>query len=127
MPQNKFALGRYQLIDALLRKNGYVKSRTIAEVCRKRIGYSISVRTVQLDIEAMRHDPLLGYFAPIEYCQRRKAFYYSEPDYTLSPIRFTEKEVLLMEDILALCSAHNLTKYYEDLRPLIQKMRIYIH
>ena len=91
MPQNKFALARYSVIDAMLRRNDYVKTSSIVKKCIESTGYKVSARTIQLDIEAMRYDPFLGYNAPISYNSRHKAYYYEDRSYMLYPftcIRF---------------------------------------
>jgi hypothetical protein len=72
MAQNKFALARYCMIDNLLNKHEYVKTAYIAEICRRKLKCSITQRTIQMDIDAMRNDSFLGYFAPIEYCPAGK-------------------------------------------------------
>lgn len=71
MPQNKHALIRYYIIDDLLHQYEYVKSLFIANVCYKKTGLKVSQRTIQLDIEAMKHDSFLRFYAPIEYCKKK--------------------------------------------------------
>lgn len=101
MPQNKFAIARYRIINELLNKHEYVKSSAIADTCRYKIGFSISLRTIQKDIESMRHDPLLGLFAPIEYCSRRKAYYYSDHISTASYfLYFSQEEIATLQKII---------------------------
>ncbi len=100
MPQNKFALARYRIIDAMLRRHDYVTSTQLAERCSLRTGYPISRRTIQLDLQAMRHDPFLGYNAPIGYCTRRKAWFYEVRDFALHPFAFTDDELALLEGLV---------------------------
>lgn len=100
MPQNKFALARYRIIDAMLRRYDYVTSAQLVEGCAQRTGFRLSRRTIQLDIEAMRHDPFLGYYAPIGYCTRRKAYFYEQRDYVLHPFAFTDAELALLEGLV---------------------------
>lgn len=101
MPQNKFALARYRIIHELLNKHEYVKSSTIADTCRYKIGFSISLRTIQKDIESMRYDPLVGLFAPIEYCSRRKAYYYSDGMNNASYfLFFSQEEIATLQKII---------------------------
>ncbi len=108
MPQNKFAIARYRLIDSMLRRNDYVKTREIVERCSERTGFRVSRRTIQLDIETMRFDPFLDYNAPIGYCPRRKAWFYDDPCYRLearsgqtpAPFSFTPEEIAALEWLL---------------------------
>jgi len=99
VPQNKHALIRYHIIDCLLRQYDFVKTAFIAGYCYEKIGYKVSQRTIQLDIDAMRYDSFLRYFAPIEYCKKRKAYYYTHQDYQLLPFQFANKEILLLEHV----------------------------
>jgi predicted DNA-binding transcriptional regulator YafY len=125
MPQNKFALARYCMIDSLLNKYEYVKTAYIVEICRRKLKCSITQRTIQMDIEAMRNDSFLGYFAPIEYCLRRKAYYYRVADFRLYPHRFSNKEVSLMQNLLILMQNHILNEDYELLEKIVTKIRMY--
>lgn len=98
MPQNKFALARYRLIDETLRKRTYAKTAEIVELCKKQLGMKVTSRTIQMDMEAMRNDPFLGCFLPISYCNRRKAYYYAEntAGYFLS-FYLTEQELRTLQ------------------------------
>lgn len=54
-----------------------------------------SKRTVQLDIEEMRHNTELGINAPIEYSKQSRTYFYSNPDYSLLELieqRFYSKD-----------------------------------
>ncbi|MDR1708068.1 MAG: hypothetical protein LBR46_08680 [Prevotella sp.] len=125
MPQNKFALARYCMIDSLLNKHEYVKTAYIVEICRRKLKCNITQRTIQMDIEAMRNDSFLGYFAPIEYCRRKKAYYYGEDDFRLFPHRFSNKEVSLMQNLLVLMRNYILDDDYESLKEIIAKIEMF--
>ena len=99
MPQNKHALIRYHIIDSLLRRNEYVKTSYIVLSCQEKTGYKVSQRTIQMDIDAMRHDSFLRFFAPIEYCKKRKAYYYLHREFCLMPFQFANEEIQLLEHI----------------------------
>lgn len=98
MPQNKFAIARYRIIDALLRRHAYVKTSAIVEQCLHRVGFRVTARTIELDIAAMRDDELLGYFAPIGYDTRLRAFYYTEP-YPGPGVLFSGREITLLHHV----------------------------
>ncbi len=106
MPQNKFAIARYAVIDELLKKNTYVKTSTIAETCKRNLGYEVSQRTIQLDLNSMKDDPFLGFFAPIDYCTKRKAFYYKDADYQFGFQQLNLTEVDLLENVCNIASRH---------------------
>ncbi|MDR2907427.1 MAG: hypothetical protein LBU91_05515 [Bacteroidales bacterium] len=125
MPQNKFALARYRLIDAMLRHNEYVKTSAIVETCFERTGYKVSRRTIQLDIEAMCFDTFLGYYAPIGYCPRRKAYYYEDRSYRLHPFSFTKEEVTSLEWLLNVVAKKKIADHYAVLHRLLKKIKLY--
>ncbi|WP_300662374.1 hypothetical protein [Fluviicola sp.] len=106
MPQNKFALARYAVIDELLKKNTYVKTSTIKETCKRDLGYEVSQRTIQLDLSSMKNDSFLGLFAPIEYCNKRKAYYYRDSDYQFGYQQLKLSEVHLLENVCSIASRH---------------------
>lgn len=98
MPQNKFALARYRVIDSMLRKQKFVKTSAVVEYCRRLLGYSVSKRTIELDLAAMREDELLGFFAPIGYDTSRKAFFYTE-SFALFPDGLSRRDIELLREI----------------------------
>mgnify|MGYP006209205139 FL=1 len=106
MPQNKFAIARYAVIDELLRKHTYVKSSAIAETCKKNLGYEVSQRTIQLDLNSMKDDTFLGFFAPIDYCQKRKAYFYKDADYQFGYQQLNVSELDLLENVCNIASRH---------------------
>lgn len=106
MPQNKFALARYAIIDELLKKNNYVKTSTIAETCKRNLGYQVSQRTIQMDLHSMKNDSFLGLFAPIDYCNKRKAYYYIDSDYEFTFQQLNLSEVDLLENACSIASRH---------------------
>jgi hypothetical protein len=106
MPQNKFAIARYAIIDELLQKNPYVKTSFITETCKRNLGYEVSQRTIQLDLNSMKNDPFLGFLAPIEYCSKRKAYYYRDSDYQFGYQQLNLTEVDLLESVCNIASIH---------------------
>ena len=123
MPQNKYALARYKLIDQIFRRNSYVKTTQIVDLCRYELGYSVSQRTIQLDLCAMKEDAFLGIYAPIEYCRKRKSYYYTKRDFTLNPLSFTDEEVDLLETICTVMAADLGGKDIQALHVIVDKMK----
>ncbi len=76
-------LNRYEIIDNLLQGGNLVTTKNILEEL-KRVDIECSDRQIQKDIGAMRDSPTLGYFAPIEKNNFPRAWYYSNPDYSIS-------------------------------------------
>jgi predicted DNA-binding transcriptional regulator YafY len=126
MPQNKFALARYRIIDSMLRNNDYVKTSTIALNCFNRIGFHVSQRTIQQDIEAMRYDSLLGYNAPISYCSRLKAYYYEDRKYMLYPFSFSQTELTVLENIIEVCPFCDKAQCHDTLCNITEKIKFHM-
>lgn len=124
MPINKYAFARYYLIDATLRKMNYVKTSYLVEICNYKLGYSISQRTIQKDLDTMKNDPFVGIFAPIEYCKKRKAYYYSDTDFTLVPLNFSKDEIELLLIILDYLKNKVRNEHLKILDQCIHKIKI---
>lgn len=125
MAQNKYALARYYIIDNLLHRYKYVKTAYIVECCQEKTGYTVSPRTIQMDIEAMKNDSFLGFYAPIEYCTKNKAYYYIQPDYTLSPFSIHSNEIRMLEELLEIVKCKINSEYYYLIKRIIQKIKFH--
>ena len=66
----------------------------------------ISDRTFYSDIEHMRYNTKLAWFAPIEFCTVRQAYYYKVPGYSISKVHLTDElrqALILMHHIFEQC------------------------
>lgn len=94
MPINKDAYSRYKAIDQYLRQVDYAKTSRLSEICTERLGIPVSKRTIQKDIKDLKEDTVLQIYAPIEYCNRKKAYYYPENVNDIFPaIELNEEEI----------------------------------
>ncbi|MEG2070604.1 MAG: hypothetical protein RR034_04445 [Bacteroidales bacterium] len=67
----------------MLRERDYVTTIEIVDQCKEILGFRITRRTIQLDMEAMKYDEFLAFFAPIEYDKSVRGYYYTEiPSYS---------------------------------------------
>jgi len=123
MPQNKYAIARYRLIDKILRTTGYAKTSDLAKTCMKKLGYSISQRTIQMDLHAMRYDPFVGIFAPIEYCKKRKCYYYTHTNFSLTFLNFTENELKVLIYLSKYLNGKIDNNYYIIFQNCIKKIK----
>jgi len=89
MPINKDALVRYRVINKYL-INKFKKNptkETLIEACREALGVAyISQRTFEKDLQEMRYNEELGYFAPIVFDKKEKGYKYSEEGYSIDKI-----------------------------------------
>lgn len=123
MPENKFAIARYKLIDRILRKTDYVKTSLLVEVCERELGYSVTQRTIQSDLEAMKHDTYLRFFAPVEYCKKRKAYYYSHTDFNLFTPRFSAQELEVLSLVNKLICGQISEEYHLIFNDIVERIK----
>ena len=123
MPLNKYSLARYQLIHKLLSTKEFVKTSEIVAACKERLGFSVTRRTIQLDLQAMMNDQFLGVFAPISYCTSRKSYYYHDPAYTFQYAQFADHEIELVERMKRRWQAHLSEQERVSLRNILKKMQ----
>lgn len=134
MATNKHAIIRYRVIDQCLRNiDGTWNWKTLAEACSKEIQKStgdkktLSERTIKGDIQAMRLDDRLGYFAPIEYDRKEKSYYYSDRNYSIteSPLNKTDSQEL--KQVISLLRQFTGFKHLEGIDNIIHKLELMVY
>ncbi len=111
MPINRSVLMRIRTIDACLRRRNRLWTiEDLRQACEDALyDYeginSVSLRTVQRDIELMRSDKL-GYYAPI-VVKERKYYTYSDPEFSITQLPLSEW------DLAELSSAIDIIKNYQ--------------
>jgi predicted DNA-binding transcriptional regulator YafY len=95
---NKNAKKRYQVINQCLTRKAtkYCSTEYLLEKLAEH-DLNINARTLRYDLEAMRYDKSLSYFAPIVYCKINKGYYYSDPNYSIEQLKLTEKQIRALE------------------------------
>ena len=95
MPKNKDAVSRYRWIDERLRNKRLKKPslEDLIEFVSKKMDKTISVRTIQKDIQDMRHDPELNYNAPIIYDRTSGTYHYEDDTYSIGNIPIDEADL----------------------------------
>lgn len=115
MPVNKDALTRYRVINQCLRNkfHRFPSKQYLADCCREVLGVkSLSVRTIEKDIDDMRYNESLGYLAPIKYSIKHRGYFYENENYSI------DKLPLGADDADALVYAASLLSHYKDLEIL---------
>jgi hypothetical protein len=99
MPASNYAAVRHRIIN-LCFTSRTKKYWTIEEVLEKleENDISISRRTLERDLEVLRHDDRLKYYAPIAYDRSRSAFYYEDPTYSTSSVQLTGEDLLILRE-----------------------------
>ncbi len=97
MPKNKNALTRYKIINRMLLNGRFASKREMAEKCSDKLGVEVSIRTIENDLNAMRFDTALGYEAPIKYDHGKRAYYYTETDYSIDGLKISTEDLRNMQ------------------------------
>jgi predicted DNA-binding transcriptional regulator YafY len=99
MPKNKDALSRYRWLDERFRNKRLPKPslEDLVEYLSEKMDKTISVRTVQKDLEDMRNSAELAYFAPIIYDRSKRAYYYSDENFSIGNIPIDEADLQGLE------------------------------
>lgn len=92
---------RYKIINACLtdKRKPYP---TIGDLKAAFLKHDIKIekRALEGDLQAMRSDKLLGYYAPIAYHRTHRGYYYTDPDYTLDKLPLSKSELEAFELIV---------------------------
>ena len=131
MSTNKHALIRYRVIDKCLRQvDRSWNWKTLAEACAVEIEKvtgkttTLSERTIKGDLQSMRHDVALGYFAPIDYDRGEKSYYYTNRQYSIteSPLNRSDSDEL--KNAIGLLRQFTGFQHLEGIDNIIQKLEL---
>ncbi len=94
MPVGKYPFMRYKIINACL-TNTKKRYPALEEIKSALATHDIVIdtRSIERDLEVMRHDKRLGYNAPIAFCRKNKGYHYTDPDYTIDTLPLTPEEI----------------------------------
>jgi predicted DNA-binding transcriptional regulator YafY len=131
MATNKHAVIRYRVIDKCLRQVDKAWNwRSLAEACAIELQrvtgkeHSLSERTIKGDLQNMRNDEALGYFAPIEYDRKEKSYYYSRRDYSITESPLNKSDSLELKNAIALLRQFTGFRHLEGIENIIQKLEL---
>jgi len=99
MPANKYALIRYRTIDRCLTNPGapFPTKEELRAACEEALygsdGDSISVSTIEKDLNAMRNDGGLGYYAPIAYHRDERGYHYEDDGFSIDNLQLNPEEL----------------------------------
>lgn len=130
MALNKSAFLRYRIIDACLtnRLHKYPSKAYIHEKCMDKLDRKISLSTIEKDLDAMRTDSGLGFFAPIVYDKGGNYYYYENPEYSIHGLPLSEEEWEALHKIgtvvTKLVSVDGLELYRSAMHKIDKKFRL---
>jgi len=110
MAISKHPFGRYHVIDRELRRHDFVKTKELKEIIEDDLSINVCEKMINEDMIAMRDDSLLGYYAPIAYNKSKKAYYYTDREYTIKAFGLNENDI---DAIMFYAKAINQYKEYE--------------
>lgn len=127
MPVNRNALVRYRTIDRCLqnRRRKWTIENLI-DACNEAlyeyegIAKGVSLRTIRLDLHAMRSDKL-GYNAPIVVTDK-KYYSYDDPDYSIANIPLTTQDLNILQEVSHLLRQFKGFSHFNEVSEMINKL-----
>jgi predicted DNA-binding transcriptional regulator YafY len=127
MPVNRNALIRYRTIDKCLQNRrrkwtieNLIKACNDALYEYDGIDKGVSLRTIRLDLNAMRSDKL-GYNAPI-IVRDKKYYSYEDPDYSIANIPLTTKDLGILQEVSHLLRQFKGFSHFNEVSEMINKL-----
>jgi predicted DNA-binding transcriptional regulator YafY len=127
MPVNRNALIRYRTIDKCLqnRRRKWTIDHLMAACNDALYEYDgietdISLRTIRLDIKAMRSDTL-GYNAPI-MVQDKKYYTYHDADYSIANSPLTAQDLGILQEVSHLLRQFNGFTHFNEVSEMVNKL-----
>lgn len=127
MPVNRNALIRYRTIDKCLQNR--LRKWTIEDLitaCSEAlyeyegIDKDISIRTIRLDLNAMRSDKL-GYNAPI-IVKDKKYYSYEDDEYSITNIPLTTQDLNILQEVSHLLRQFKGFSHFNDVSEMVNKL-----
>lgn len=122
MAKSKHSFGRYQVIDREMRRKDWVKTKELKDIIENELSINVSERMINEDINSMRYDPLLGYDAPIEYNKLKKAYYYSDKNYTIKAFGLKEDDINALSFYAKTINQYREYEVFKDFTDAIEKV-----
>jgi predicted DNA-binding transcriptional regulator YafY len=122
MPKSKEQYARLRIIDELLRNRSWVKTREMAKVVQDKLDERVDLRTIQKDIKDMANDSKLGYYAPIEYDHKEKAYRYTDKGYSISNFSLQSHEIAALKFYGACLELYSSSGIFKDFSSAIEKI-----
>ena len=127
MPVNRNALIRYRTIDKCLQNRrrkwtieDLIQACTEALFEYEGIDKDISMRTIRLDLQAMRSDKL-GYNAPITV-SNKKYYSYESDDYSITNIPLTTKDLNILQEVAYLLRQFKGFSHFNEVSEMVNKL-----
>jgi predicted DNA-binding transcriptional regulator YafY len=123
MSAGKNPYHRYQIINECFtnrQKRYWTKKELINKL--EEYDFIVSERTINFDLECMRHDERLKFFAPIEFSRRERAYYYADPDYSINTIQLNDEQRRAFFSVIHLLEPYKNFKIVHEFKGAIEKI-----
>jgi len=127
MPVNRNALIRYRTIDKCLQNRrrkwtieNLIKACNDALYEYEGIDKGVSLRTIRLDLNAMRSDKL-GYNAPIIVTDK-KYYSYEDPGYSIANIPLTSQDLDILQEVSHLLRQFKGFSHFNEVNEMLNKL-----
>lgn len=129
MGLGKSALVRYRLLDEAITSKAHPYP-TLGDLLDKvnehlaTLGEekTVAKRTIQQDLYDMRFSDELGYYAPLEYSNRHRGYYYDEADYSISKLPLKGEERAVLEFTANLLARYQNMPMFSSFKQITQKI-----
>jgi len=129
MGASKKAVMRYRLIDAALTSKSapYPSLNKVIEYVNENLAglfddVVVSRRTVQKDLHDMRYSEEVGLYAPIEYNQSKRGYYYDDEHFSISKLPLKEEERQVIELVANMLSRYESIPMFHSFKHIAQKI-----
>jgi predicted DNA-binding transcriptional regulator YafY len=125
MPKNLDATIRYRVIDRCLRSKShkYPSKEYLCEKCAEAVGASvIATRTIEKDLNEMRHNESLAYFAPIKYDAYHKGYFYEDENYSIDRLPLGEEDMMAIDLAAQVLEQYKHIDIFSGFKPVVEKL-----
>ncbi|HRH02374.1 MAG TPA: WYL domain-containing protein [Bacteroidia bacterium] len=122
MAKSKEQFLRFRIIDSELRRKDWVKTSEIKEKIEDFLGETVEIRTIQKDIESLKNDSRLGFDAPIEYDNRKKAYKYTDKNFSILNFNLKDAELNALTFYASSINLYRDYGIFKDFSSAIQKV-----
>jgi predicted DNA-binding transcriptional regulator YafY len=119
--KTKHPRARIQIIDRELSKNKFVRTKDLKKIISNET-LPITQRTIQKDIELMKENRPVGYAAPIGYNSKKKAYYYTDTDFTIQAFGLKEEDIMALIFYAKTLEQYRGVKIFKDILTAIEKV-----
>lgn len=124
MPPGNNLLARIRVINTCLGSSNkkYWSKRELINRISLSADINISERTLDGDIQKMRHSSQLKYNAPIKFSKYHGGYFYENPDYSIDKLPINEKDIQALEFATTTLSQYKKIKILEDFVGTVDKL-----